>query len=38
MPTDPCSPKYAEARVLCAARAFEAAHPFAMPGLSKLAK
>ena len=31
-------PKYAEARVLRAARAFEAAHPLAMPDLSGLAK
>jgi len=31
-------PKYAEARVLRAAQAFEAAHPIAMPDLSKLAK
>jgi aspartyl-tRNA(Asn)/glutamyl-tRNA(Gln) amidotransferase subunit A len=31
-------PKYAEARVLQAAHAFEAAHPFAMPDLSRLAK
>ncbi len=30
--------KYAEAQVLRAARAFEVAHPFAMPDLSKLAK
>jgi aspartyl-tRNA(Asn)/glutamyl-tRNA(Gln) amidotransferase subunit A len=31
-------PRYAEAGVLRAARAFEVAHPFAMPDLSKLAK
>ncbi len=31
-------PKYAEARVLRAARAFEAAHPIAMPDLPNLAK
>jgi len=31
-------PKYAEARVLQAARAFETVHPVAMPDLSKLAK
>jgi aspartyl-tRNA(Asn)/glutamyl-tRNA(Gln) amidotransferase subunit A len=31
-------PKYAEARVLQAARAFEAAHPLPMPDLSRLAK
>jgi aspartyl-tRNA(Asn)/glutamyl-tRNA(Gln) amidotransferase subunit A len=31
-------PRYAEAQVLRAARAFEVAHPFAMPDLSKLAK
>ena len=30
--------KYAEAQVLRAARAFEVAHPFAMPDLSKLAR
>jgi aspartyl-tRNA(Asn)/glutamyl-tRNA(Gln) amidotransferase subunit A len=31
-------PKYAEARVLRAARAFERAHPIAMPDLSSLVK
>jgi len=31
-------PRYAEAQVLRAARAFEVAHPFGMPDLSKLAK